>query len=355
MAWGLLAGALLLPVMAVCAEPGSAAQAGQVGPAWAVTGTFKVAELLYDWQDLARAKRPVPVKIYYPDGAAAKGPFPLIVMSHGLGGTREGYKYLGTWWAAHGYIVVHPQHVGSDDQVWRGKAEPMKEMKQAAASLSNAVNRPRDISFVIDRMLELNKDVASPFKGRVDPARIGVAGHSFGAYTTLAVAGERFPVPGNPDQNMADPRVKAVVPMSAPVSPKAKRAAAATFGPIAVPCLHMTGTKDDSPIGNSKAADRRIPFDNMSKADNYLVTFKDGDHMIFSDHDKRFGDRSKDPAFRLLIQQASTAFWDAYLKGDAKAKTWLGAADGFAKALGAYGIWEKKLVVPSTGKAEAKP
>ncbi len=334
------------PAAPQTAVPTVVTAAAPAAPAWCAPGPFSVASVLYDWQDAARDKRVVPVKIYYPSGTAAKGPFPLIVMSHGLGGTREGYRYLGTWWAAHGYIVVHPQHAGSDDAVWRGKTQAMKEMQGAAASLSNAINRPRDISFVIDRMLALDKDAESPFKGKVDAGRIGVAGHSFGAYTALAAAGERFPVPGSPDQNLADPRVKAALPMSAPVSAKAKRNPAAAFGPIAVPCLHMTGTRDDSPIGNSKAADRRIPFDNMSKADNYLVTFKDGDHMIFSDQGRTPAARPLDPLFHGLIQQASTAFWDAYLKGDASARAWLGPAGGFAGNLAANGNWERKPAAP---------
>lgn len=335
---------LVLAVSVAAVQAADGVVPAAAGPAWGVPGPFKVATVLYDWQDAARSKFAVPVKVYYPDRAGAAGPFPLVVMSHGLGGTREGYKYLGTWWAAHGYIVVHPQHTGSDEEVWRGQEKPMQEMQKAAASLQNAVNRPKDITFVIDQMLKLSQDAASPFKGKVDPERIGIAGHSFGAYTTLAAGGERFPVLFKRDLNMADPRIKAIIPMSAPVSPKAKRDPAASFGPIALPCLHMTGTRDDSPIGSSKAADRRIPFDSMSKGDNYLVVFTDGDHMIFSDHEKRGGPRPKDPVFQALIQQASTAFWDAYLKGDAAAKAWLAASHGFQKALGANGTWEKKLV-----------
>src|ERR1700744_4715141 len=81
-----------------------------------VSATNPVAIVRYDWFD-ARRQRAVPVKIYYPRTGA--GPFPVIIFSHGLGGSREGYEYLGQYWAAHGYVSVHVQHPGSDDGLWR--------------------------------------------------------------------------------------------------------------------------------------------------------------------------------------------------------------------------------------------
>ena len=84
-------------------------------PVWSRPGPHEVAVLLAAWQD-SRRQRQVPVKIYYPaDGA---GPFPVIIFSHGLGGSREGYQYLGRHWASHGYVSVHLQHIGSDQAVW---------------------------------------------------------------------------------------------------------------------------------------------------------------------------------------------------------------------------------------------
>src|ERR1700685_27170 len=62
------------------------------------------------WHDADR-NRDVPVKIYYPTTApAAAGKLPIIIFSHGLGGSREGYSYLGKYWASHGYISVHLTH-----------------------------------------------------------------------------------------------------------------------------------------------------------------------------------------------------------------------------------------------------
>lgn len=303
-------------------------------------GPFKVEVRLLGWTDAKRGRQ-VPVKIYFPGDV--KTPSPLIVFSHGLGGSREGYEYLGRHWAGHGFVSVHIQHLGSDDQVWRGQAQPMQSMRRAAADPQNAINRARDIGFVIDQIERLNAE-EGVFKNRVDLGRIGVAGHSFGANTTLVAAGELFLLPNGKELGFGDPRVKAAIPMSSPV-PKNKSDLGRAFGKIAIPCLHMTGTLDDSPIGETTAADRRLPFDNISGADQFLVIFNGGDHMIFSGRSRpaaAAGQGEKDAFFQDLIRQSTTAFWDAYLRGDAAAKTWL-AGEGFESALGSDGMLEKKF------------
>ena len=73
----------------------------------------------FEWTDPAR-QRPVPVRLYLPQSADAQRPVPLVVFSHGIGGSRQGYRYLGSHWASQGYASLHLQHVGSDRQLWFG-------------------------------------------------------------------------------------------------------------------------------------------------------------------------------------------------------------------------------------------
>ena len=301
-------------------------------------GPHSVEVVRYDWFDQKR-ERKVPVKIYYPK--TGEGPFPVIVFSHGLGGSREGYEYLGRHWASHGYISVHLQHLGSDNAVWQNGplGDAMQEMRKSAASLANATNRPLDVSFAIDQLEKLDRE-GPLFQHRLDLDRLGVAGHSFGAFTTLASAGETFAAPGGHAVSFADPRVKAAIPMSSPV-PVAKGRLDQAFGSIRIPCLHMTGTKDSSPIGQTSAEDRRLPFDHSHGSDQFLITFKDGDHMVFSGRGRLRGG-GNDELFQTFIRMSSTAFWDTYLKDDAKAKSWL-VGGSFKKALGDEGTFEMKL------------
>jgi predicted dienelactone hydrolase len=330
----------LLAIVAVswAAGPGPVqAAAAPPDAGFAAPGKYAVQTVLDDWKDPAR-DREVPVKIYYPK--TGRGPCPVIVFSHGLGGSREGYEYLGRQWASHGYVSVHVQHKGSDTDVWKGNARPMDALRAAAKDPSNAVNRPADVRFAIDKLTKMNRQ-DGPLAGRLDMARVGAAGHSFGAYTTLAVAGEVFVGPFGRGISVADPRVKAAIPMSSPV-PRRKETLDRAFGSIKIPCLHMTGTEDSSPIGDTPKEDRRLPFDHSKGPDQYLVIFNGGDHMIFSGRGRLAGNRAKDARFQELICAATTAFWDAYLRGDAKAEAWL-AGGGFQSMMGRDGTLEKRL------------
>lgn len=213
-------------------------------------------------------------------------------------------------------------------------------MRRAAADPRNAINRPQDVSFAIDQMKKLNQG-NSPFQSRLDLNRIGVAGHSFGAYTTLAIAGETFLPRGGKEASLADPRVKAAVPMSAPVASNRRRLDDA-FAKIRIPCLHLTGTKDSSPTGDTKPEERRLPFDHSNGSDQYLIVFKDGDHAIFAGRERLRRDDEKDERFHQLICASSTAFWDAYLRGEARAKAWL--VKDFKAELAKEGAFEVKPV-----------
>ncbi len=330
------------------AQPAAPKPAAAVSTAAVPTpGTYKqapgpllVTMSLEDWTDAAR-QRPVPVKIYAP--ATGKGPFPVIVFSHGLGGSREGYKYLGRHWASHGYVAVHVEHLGSDTAAFtkgrRGRL--LANMRESIADPKNAVARPLDVRFVLDRLEKLNQG-GSPLAHRLDLTRVGMAGHSFGAWTTLVVAGQRIgrEVASGSTPSYADPRVKAAIAMSAPV-PRQREDLDAAFSAIHIPVLHMTGTLDDSPLGETSAAERRIPYDHIHGADQYLVTFTGGDHMIFSGRLMERSERAtQDARFQDLILQGTKAFWDAYLKGDPAAKSWL--EKGYGAVLGKDGKLEEK-------------
>ena len=90
-----LALALLLPV---------ASRGGAAAPArdWSAPGPFAMTNLVETWADPARGGREVPVKAWLP--AAPSGPCPVVLFSHGLGGSRDGYEYLGRYFASHGWL-----------------------------------------------------------------------------------------------------------------------------------------------------------------------------------------------------------------------------------------------------------
>lgn len=317
-----------------------AATSGAPTPNDSQPGPYAVTVLDQDWTGGAR-NGSMPVRIYTPGEATA--PRPVILFSHGLGGSREGYEYLGRHWASYGYVCVHLQHPGSDDTAWRGQADPLASMK-AAANWRNTLQRGLDIRFALDQLEKLQ--AGDPvLRGRLDLECIGFAGHSFGAHTTLMAIGQAFLLPGGRQMSFGDSRVKAAIALSPAPMGKAQDLAG-SYGVIATPCFHMTGTEDTSIINDTTAGQRRLPYDNITRADQYLMILEGGDHMVFSGSRRR-GNGEKDPVHHALILQSSVAFWDAYLKGDEKAKQWLNAG-GFEAALGKEGTFEMK------GAAEGK-
>jgi predicted dienelactone hydrolase len=315
---------LLLGVTALCAAPYKADP-----------GPHDVTRRLDVWTDPART-RDIPLKFYYP--AEGEGPFPVLLFSHGLGGSREGALYLGRHWASHGYVCIFLQHHGSDEAVWRGlpPGEIMPAMRKVLADPQNAINRPLDVRFVMDQLERLNRDDAA-LEGRLDLERIGMAGHSFGAWTTQAVAGQGFMQRGASRALLHDARVKAAVMLS----PVARRNDPRhLFAGIRIPALHLTGTDDHSAVTDSGPADRRIPFDSITAPQQYLVILTGGDHMVFNGH-ARVGPRARrDERHHDLIRQSTTAFWDAHLRGEAPAREWLEV--DLAGVLGNDGTLERK-------------
>jgi len=302
-------------------------------------GKSEIATLEATWHDRDR-DRDVPVKIYYPKSPAGNSPAgrsPVIIFSHGLGGSREGYSYLGQCWAAHGYVSVHLTHKGSDTEaITQNPQANRKQLEQEiAANPENALNRFKDVSFAIDQLNHLNKDLESPLHGSLDLEHIGMAGHSYGAGTTMVVSGELT----HNGRSFADDRISCAIAMSPPQTmPSAKLDQA--FADFKIPLFVMTGTKDDSPVGETKAAERRAGFDHVKDTPAFLLTFDGGDHMLFSGRPRQ-NKSPTDDRYHQLILQGSLAFWDAFLRRNADAKKWL-EAGSFEKAVADAGKFEQR-------------
>ncbi|MBY0464546.1 MAG: hypothetical protein K2W33_06350, partial [Burkholderiales bacterium] len=104
------------------------------------------------WHDDSR-QRQVQAKLYMPPATAFAQPVPLVVFSHGIGGSREGYSYLGKNWAAQGYASLHVQHEGSDNRLWAGNPLALVARLHDAAQESEALNRVHDLRFALDQVL----------------------------------------------------------------------------------------------------------------------------------------------------------------------------------------------------------
>ena len=302
---------------------------------------FSVDTVLGEWTDSSRGGRVVPYKLYIPH--AAPGSRPVVIFSHGLGGSRDGAVYLLEYLAAHGYVAVAVQHRGSDTPAvmseggfGNGDPEALKQRLKQSISPAVTIDRFRDIPFAITSLTMMNTSDQA-LRGKLDLDHIGMSGHSFGAITTMALVGQAF---GGGRMSFSDQRIKAAIAYS---PSKPRREGSDAFAGIHIPTFHMTGTEDKNPLDASEApSDRQIPYRSITAADKFLLVFNGGDHMVFSGRDFRGLPRPNDAKFHALVQKASLAYWDAYLLNNNDAKVYL-TNGGFARDLAAEGTFEFQL------------
>lgn len=257
-----------------------------------------------DWFDAVRG-RAVPVRLYVPASAPPGTPLPLVLFSHGLGGSRRGYSYLGSHFARNGFASLHVQHVGSDRAIWGGSPFELTTRLQAAAQDSEAVERVADLRFALDRLLAA--EAGHPLRIAVDPARIVVAGHSYGANTALLASGAKVERDGRV-VDLRDARIASAIVLSAPPF-YGETALMTILRPVTVPTLHVTATGDEIKIPGyySPATDRVAVFEATGSTRKALAVFQGGSHSIFTDR-AGTGGAELNPRVKQATQELSVAF-----------------------------------------------
>jgi len=184
----------------------------------------------------------------------SQAPYPLIVFSHGYTAVRRQAVYYTSHLASHGYIVISPDYPLSNG------------MAPGGPRSGDVLNQPGDVSFLIDSFLAFSEEPGNTFEGAVDETAIGLTGHSLGGLTTiLATFGP-----------LADPRVKAAAPISAP----ACLVGAETYEGSDTPVLVIGGT-DDQVVSFESI---RQTYD-AANPPKYLLALLGGNHLRFGDGD----------------------------------------------------------------------
>ena len=346
----LLVVAATLALLFVIAQSADAAPATQTIPAaltstspYLSAGPFLSQASDATWRDDAR-KRDVPVRIYWPKADEKternSAGFPVVLFSHGLGGSRAGGSLWAEHWTSHGYVVVAMQHSGSDESLW--KEQPVGQRignMKAGMTLNNLGLRVGDVRFVIDEVIRRTALKETAF-ANADSKRLGMSGHSFGAQTTLAVSGQKAPAIGG--QSGLDARIVSAIAFSP--NARNKSNVARQFGDIRIPLFSITGTKDGSILDDGTRYEHRmLPYENMPAGGKYLAVFDGGDHMVFGGHElgARRAETARDREIQSAVKAATVAFWNTTLKNDEPSRKWL-ESGGFKSVLDAKDVYASK-------------
>jgi predicted dienelactone hydrolase len=326
----------------------------------------------------AQRNKDLEISVDYPTRG---GPFPVIVFSHGYGGSSQGYEPLVSYWASNGYVVIRPSHADAgalrelaretmrdvyqqrtDDERQRRQRRPQPNPQTTAQPQPFRANpmetiwekerepqwrdRVADIRLVLDSVNDLENRFPE-LRGKVDASRIGVAGHSYGAFAAMLIGGaQTF---GNPPLQLADPRVKAIVAMSPQGAAANRGLTAQSWTNLRIPAMFMTGSEDRGALESEDPNWRKQAYDYSPAGDKYFVLIQGARHSSFTGSSSAAFDvpyqRSPYPSSNPNMPQqtangqpiaspaytsdrntfqkiklTSQLFWDAYLKGQASTR-----------------------------------
>ncbi|MCY7366870.1 MAG: alpha/beta hydrolase [Chamaesiphon sp.] len=314
------------------------------------SGRFGYQIRRFEWLDRSR-QRLVPGDLYLPQ-ATSTSPISLIVISHGVAEDRTTFAYLAKHLVSHGFAVAVVEHIGGDADRFRKYFSGLAP----APGATELLQRPRDISFLLDELQRLA--VNDPSLRQLNLKQVGAIGHSLGGYTALALAGatidfEQVTQDCTPNRSLnlsvllqcranelefklhalQDPRIKAIFAIN-PLD-------STIFGQrgmsqVRVPVLMMGGSDD---IITPAVSEQIHPFTWLQTSDKYLAILEKGTHfstLTFSKQDSVFPVSKSligpDPQIaQTYVKALGVAFFQTHLAQRQEFQTYLNA--GYANSI----------------------
>jgi len=255
-------------------------------------------------QDGARVE-PLHVRVSVP---ATPGYFPAIVFSHYQGGSKETYSDLAAAWASHGYVVVLPDHADSASR---------NQQSMWGVPDIDVAQRYRDLKFVVENLGAIARAIP-PGGGKPDVRRIGVGGHYVGALAASLLGGATWQPPGGGAPLGGHEAGVAGALLISPVG-RGQGVSDRSWDGMRLPVMVITGSGDYSRRTGNGPQWRTEPFRFAPPGDKYLV-------YIEGYQTRRPAGTAPVTYSQVLgaehareVQDATLAFWDDALKGDAGA------------------------------------
>lgn len=307
------------------------------------TGPMKVVIADVTLRDEARGKDlELRVRIPSPAGSESDaGARPMVIFSHGAGGSREAFGGMLDLWASHGFASIAPTHADSIELRRRSGAEPQlplttKEGRRQLLGKVNLADRVADCRFILDH---LNDICSAASSGRevtlkIDAEKVAIAGHSAGAFTAQLCAGVKARGAGLGRAgagfiSIGDDRFKAAIIISGQGT-MSRLLGGDSWADVRIPMFVITGSLDGSPpdMGRETPESRQHPFTRSRGVKSggppaYLLFIQGATHSSYQG--KNLADLlGEKPAVDVTliaeaVDSATTVFLKAHLNGQADA------------------------------------
>lgn len=277
--------------------------------------------------DISRSRN-VPIKVHYP---IEKGVYPLIVISHGAGGDWDTHFALAHHLATNGFIVFCLEHIGSNTKMLKRSIRIFKNLNDMIHDGKEVLGRPKDVSYAINQAIIWNQSNES-LKNKIDTQNIGVLGHSFGAFTSMVIAGmkpaldwlePRSNYGKGLGEDMKDNRVKACIALS-PQGVGEPFFVKESFSSLSTPLLGISGTEDKQQ-GGLPPLSRYNAFDYWrSTGNNIFVWLSNAHHLDFTDREggetQRINSKNRKEVEK-VVRATTLLYFNKHLKNDNTAST----------------------------------
>ncbi|WP_320837222.1 chlorophyllase/cutinase-like alpha/beta fold protein [Zhongshania sp.] len=266
------------------------------------------------------------LRVWYP---RRDDPAPIVIFSHGNWSDKDRYDAVIKHWTSYGFVVIATTHLDGMNMA-RGIFNALRYGNDGLIG-----GRVADIRYLIDHLAR----VQALLPVSIDPERLAVSGHSFGAFTAQQFAGARA-ITEDGEIGTKDSRVDAVVALSPP-GPMFDEITAQSWTQMQGPVLMTTGTHDVNPQFFPEWRLHKMSFDTAPAGEQYAVVVAGADHYLGNliCRPEREGPPQRDALN--IVNAISTVFLLAHLNGDAVMAQWLASAD-VENMSGGFAVLAKK-------------
>jgi predicted dienelactone hydrolase len=287
----------------------------------AAAGPLQIATINRTSLEFPTLQKELQMRLAFPVGG---GSYPVIVLSHGNGCSQDLYAGFADHWASWGYVVIQPVHMDSRDLGFSMKGKTLEEMNKVVTS------RQADVSFVLDSLALLEERIPG-LQGKIDQDRLVAAGHSMGAGTVMLLNGVEMINPR--DQSLmtsTEDRFDALIVISEPGNNRMMPEE--PWRLARVPTFIATGSEDFSLVGardgkKSSSAWQLPPDAEEPDQPHWYLYMEGSDHYLGGVICKQSAPGPKDYDGLEIINGASTAFLEAYIRNDPASQAFLASGD----------------------------